>query len=82
MKLLPMSSPRRLLSAFAPQRGPLINRGVEPLFGFGDLPPPPAAPQPLPGRRAIEQALEEGSQRFYVPMQEAEVLERPRHRRR
>ncbi|MFG6486362.1 hypothetical protein ACG04R_06750 [Roseateles sp. BYS78W] len=79
MKLLHIPTPRRLLNVFASQRAP-VNRVVEPLLGFDNLPPPPpAAPQPL-GRRAIEMALEEGSRRLYVPMAEEEVIERPRRR--
>jgi hypothetical protein len=78
MKLLHIPTPSRLLNVFASRRAPVLHR-AEPLLGFEHLPPPPAAPQPL-GRRAIEMALEEGSSRFYVPMSEAEVLDRPRRR--
>ena len=81
MKLLHIPTPRRLLNVFSPQRGAVINRAVEPMLGFDHLPPPPpSAPHPLQARRAIEQALEEGSRRVYVPMAEAEVIERPRRR--
>jgi hypothetical protein len=77
MKPLPM--PFRLLEALAPQRSP-IDRGVEPVLRFDRLPPAePTLPQPPP-RRAIELELEEGSRRLYVPMVEAEVIERPRRR--
>jgi hypothetical protein len=79
MKLLHIPTPRRLLSVFASQRAPIVHR-AEPLLGFENLPPPPpAAPLPL-GRGAIERALEEGSRRSYVPMAEAEVIDRPRRR--
>lgn len=79
MKLLHIPTPRRLLNVFSSQRAP-IHRAAEPLLGFEHLPPsPPTASQPL-GRSAIERALEEGSQRFYVPMVETQVIDRPRRR--
>ena len=81
MKLLHLPTPRRLLNVFSPQRAP-VRRAAEPLLGFENLPPPApaAAPQPL-GRRAIEMALDEGSRRFYMPMVETDVIDRPRWRR-
>lgn len=79
--MMPLPTPRRLLDALASQRRPVdhgIDRSIEPVLQLDSLPPlaPDAAP-PLP-RRAIELELEEGSRRLYVPMAEAEVVERPR----
>lgn len=67
----------RLFHACTPQ--PSAPRGIEPSLGLDSLPPlAPQAPPPL-GRRAIEQALEEGGRRVYGPMRETELLEtRPR----
>lgn len=80
MKPLPTS--RRLLDALALQRSPVVNRSVEPVLWLDTLPPsqqhppsPPSQATPL-GRRAVELALEEGSLRTYVPMEEAVVIER------
>lgn len=72
-------TPFRLLDALAARRRP-VERAVEPMLQFDKLPPLPAdVTQPLP-RRFVEQALEEGSHRVYVPMAEAEVIERPSRR--
>lgn len=76
MNALPM--PRRLLNALVPQPA-RTGHAVEPLLMLDSLPPQPAQAAPPLGRRAIEQALEEGSRRVYGAMQEAEVIEtRPR----
>ncbi len=72
-------TPLRLLDALAARRRP-AERVAEPMLQFDHLPPlPEDVTQPLP-RRFVEQALEEGSHRLYVPMAEAEVIERPRRR--
>ncbi|MFG6464327.1 hypothetical protein ACG04Q_22350 [Roseateles sp. DXS20W] len=72
-------TPLRLLDALSVRRR-AVERVAEPLLQFDKLPPLPAdVTQPLP-RRFVEQALEEGSHRVYVPMAEAEVIERPRRR--
>ena len=72
-----MPMPLRLLDSLAPKRTP-VDRGVEPELGFDRLPPTePTLTQPL-RRRAIELELEEGSRRFYLPMAEAQVVERAR----
>ncbi|MEO6279037.1 hypothetical protein [Roseateles sp.] len=80
--MMHLPTPRRLLDALASQRRPVdqgINRSHEPVLHFDSLPPPPsAAPPPPLLRRAIELELEEGSRRVYVPMAEAEVVDRPR----
>jgi len=75
MKPLPM--PFRLLDSLAPQPTP-IDRGVEPVLGFDRLPPSEPMLTPPLRRRAIELELEEGSRRFYLPMAEAQVVERAR----
>ncbi|RZJ09723.1 MAG: hypothetical protein EOP39_10675 [Rubrivivax sp.] len=75
-----MPTPRRLLDALVFPRAPVM-RGAEPVLRLDSLPPlKSSAHPPLPGRRAIERELEEGSRRVYVPMQEAEVLEPTRRR--
>lgn len=79
--MMPLPTPRRLLDALASQRRPIdqaINRSNEPVLHFDSLPPPASAAPPRLLRRAIELELEEGSRRLYVPMAEAEVVERPR----
>lgn len=79
MNVLP--TPRRLLNALLPQPGNPGHpgHGIEPVLLLDSLPPfeEPEVAAPL-RRRAIEQALEEGSRRVYEPMQEAEVIERRR----
>jgi hypothetical protein len=75
MKPLPM--PRRLLNAFVPPPGG-ASHAVEPVLVLDSLPPlAPDVPAPMP-RRAIEQALEEGSLRVYQPRGETEVIEAKR----
>ena len=68
---------RRLLDALTPQpRG--ASHAVEPFLQLDELPPPQqAAPAPAPavGGVDVERLLEEGSDRVYVPMREADVLD-------
>ena len=73
MNVLP--SPRRLLSALLPQPGSSAH-GREPVLVLDSLPPLAPEPEAPLRRRAIEQALEEGSRRVYEPMQETELVER------
>lgn len=75
MNVLP--TPRRLLNALVPQPGN-PRHGIEPVLGLDSLPPLDLEPAAPLRRRAIEQALEEGSRRLYEPMQEAELVERRR----
>ncbi|MDR7333075.1 hypothetical protein [Roseateles asaccharophilus] len=76
MNVLP--TPRRLLNALMPQPGnpASAGHGIEPMLVLDALPPLAPEPDAPLRRRAIEQALEEGSRRVYEPMQEAEVIER------
>lgn len=76
-----LHTPGRLLwKALVPQ--PAAPHGTEPRLLLDSLPPLPPTPPEAPPRlerRAIEQALEEGSRRVYRAMQETEVMEtRPR----
>ncbi len=72
-----MPTPRRLWNALMPQPG-MPAHLIEPVLSLDSLPSglddAPAPPRLV--RRAIEQALEEGSRRVYEPMQEAELVER------
>jgi hypothetical protein len=73
MNVLP--TPRRLLNALLPQPGGPAH-GMEPVLVLDSLPPLGPEPEAPLRRRAIEQALEEGSRRVYEPMQETELIER------
>lgn len=74
----PLPTPRRLLNALVLPPGG-ARHDIEPVLLLDSLPPlasaPPDVPAPMP-RRAIEQALEEGSRRVYQPRGEAEVIEK------
>lgn len=75
-----MPMPRRLWNALMPQPG-MPAHMIEPTLQLDDQPSrQDATAPPQLARRAIEQALEEGSRRVYEPMQEAVVIETRRRR--
>jgi hypothetical protein len=75
-----MPTPRRLWNVLMPRPG-MPAHMIEPVLPLDSLPSGlDDAPPPRLVRRAIEQALEEGSRRVYEPMQEAAVIETRRRR--
>lgn len=76
MNIPHLARTRRLWTALQPQPAP--RRQVEPLLRLDTpyaLPPRQPDPSPRVARRAVEQLLEEGSQRFYRAMRETEVID-------
>lgn len=74
------STPHRFLPAWLPQfqdSQPQADR-TEPVLGLKPIATLQESLAPRLRRADIERALEEGSQRVYEPMAEAEVIERPR----
>lgn len=76
-------TPRSLLPAWLPQplgSQPSFVDRTEPVLGLQPIASLQETLAPRARRADLERALDEGGQRYFQPMAEAEVIERPRRR--